>query len=79
MSAVPANDNAKRAAEACPICGRPRSAQYRPFCSRRCADVDLHRWLSGGYVLPGREEAGEEEPSNPRAPAASNDLTTEDE
>ena len=38
---------------ACPICGKPRQARYDPFCSRRCADVDLHRWLKGSYVIPG--------------------------
>jgi endogenous inhibitor of DNA gyrase (YacG/DUF329 family) len=38
---------------ACPICGKPREARYDPFCSRRCADVDLHRWLKGSYVIPG--------------------------
>ena len=37
----------------CPICRRPAQAAYRPFCSRRCADVDLQRWLSGAYVIPG--------------------------
>lgn len=37
----------------CPICGKPRSAPYDPFCSKRCADVDLHRWLKGSYVIPG--------------------------
>lgn len=38
----------------CPICGKPAVAATRPFCSKRCADVDLHRWLSGGYVVPGQ-------------------------
>jgi endogenous inhibitor of DNA gyrase (YacG/DUF329 family) len=47
----PANDNAK-----CPICGKPRVAKYDPFCSKRCADVDLYRWLKGGYVIPGEDE-----------------------
>jgi uncharacterized protein len=37
----------------CPICGKPRSEPYDPFCSKRCADVDLHRWLKGSYVIPG--------------------------
>jgi uncharacterized protein len=37
----------------CPICGKPRSKRYDPFCSRRCADVDLHRWLKGSYAIPG--------------------------
>jgi uncharacterized protein len=39
----------------CPNCGKPRSERYSPFCSKRCADVDLHRWLKGGYVIPGTE------------------------
>jgi hypothetical protein len=42
-------------ARVCPICGKPRSERYDPFCSKRCADVDLHRWLKGGYVVPGDE------------------------
>ena len=36
----------------CPICSRPADTKYRPFCSRRCADVDLSRWLSGAYAIP---------------------------
>lgn len=44
----------------CPVCRRqPPDAKYRPFCSKRCADVDLQRWFSGAYVIPG----GAEEPS----------------
>ena len=43
----------------CPICGKPRSERYDPFCSKRCADVDLHRWLKGGYVVPGAEPPAE--------------------
>ncbi|TMV60095.1 DNA gyrase inhibitor YacG [Thioclava sp. BHET1] len=37
---------------ACPICGKEPDEKYRPFCSRRCADIDLGRWLKGSYVLP---------------------------
>ena len=37
----------------CPICGKPDAPAYRPFCSRRCADVDLARWLRGDYIIPG--------------------------
>ena len=44
---------APRTARACPICGKPASPEHRPFCSRRCADVDLHRWLGGRYAIPG--------------------------
>ncbi|MFZ5617431.1 MAG: DNA gyrase inhibitor YacG [Pseudomonadota bacterium] len=47
------NDNAGSAK--CPICKAPANADYRPFCSKRCADVDLHRWLSGGYAIPAVE------------------------
>jgi len=36
----------------CPICRKPSTSRYRPFCSRRCADVDLGRWLTGSYVIP---------------------------
>ncbi|NRA99317.1 MAG: DNA gyrase inhibitor YacG [Rhodobacteraceae bacterium] len=35
----------------CPVCNKPTSESYRPFCSRRCADVDLGRWLKGNYVI----------------------------
>jgi endogenous inhibitor of DNA gyrase (YacG/DUF329 family) len=45
----------------CPICGKPAGAEFRPFCSRRCADVDLGRWLKGGYAIPGA-------PAGPQAP-----------
>jgi endogenous inhibitor of DNA gyrase (YacG/DUF329 family) len=37
----------------CPICGKPTAETVRPFCSPRCRDVDLNRWLSGRYVIPG--------------------------
>jgi endogenous inhibitor of DNA gyrase (YacG/DUF329 family) len=40
----------------CPICGKPATEESRPFCSRRCADVDLNRWLSGVYAIPVRED-----------------------
>jgi len=39
----------------CAICGKPQSPDFQPFCSKRCADVDLGRWLKGTYVLPGDE------------------------
>lgn len=39
----------------CPICQRQSDPKYRPFCSRRCSDVDLGRWLTGGYALPATE------------------------
>ncbi|MGB3554074.1 MAG: DNA gyrase inhibitor YacG [Jannaschia sp.] len=36
----------------CPMCEKPTDAAYRPFCSRRCADVDLGKWLNGSYAVP---------------------------
>jgi endogenous inhibitor of DNA gyrase (YacG/DUF329 family) len=45
----------------CPICGRPAAERYRPFCSRRCADVDLGRWLTGGYAIPAEPADGAED------------------
>ncbi|MEO8812888.1 MAG: DNA gyrase inhibitor YacG [Caulobacteraceae bacterium] len=37
---------------ACPVCGQPRDRNYRPFCSRRCSDIDLQKWMSGRYAIP---------------------------
>ena len=52
----------------CPICAKMSSAQFRPFCSKRCADVDLGRWLKEGYTVPAIEppdEWSEEIPPEP--------------
>ncbi len=51
----------------CVICGKPQDGAYRPFCSKRCADVDLNRWLSGGYAIPAAEE-DEPDEGEPKAP-----------
>jgi len=53
---------AKGAAKAlkCPICGKPRSEAFKPFCSKHCADVDLGRWLGGRYAVPGAPVASNE-------------------
>ncbi len=45
----------------CPICGKSASQASRPFCSERCRDVDLNRWLSGSYAIPAAESDEEEE------------------
>jgi uncharacterized protein len=47
----PAPDGASRGR--CPICKAPTEVAYRPFCSKRCADVDLARWLGGAYAIAG--------------------------
>jgi endogenous inhibitor of DNA gyrase (YacG/DUF329 family) len=52
--------------ERCPTCRKPAADAFRPFCSRRCADVDLHRWLSGVYAVPVREEEDEDGSSEDR-------------
>jgi uncharacterized protein len=60
----------------CPICSRPTDAKYRPFCSRRCADVDLSRWLRGSYAIPDAVESedGDESTDGERSsPAAGSD------
>jgi endogenous inhibitor of DNA gyrase (YacG/DUF329 family) len=44
----------------CPVCGKPAVQAYRPFCSRRCADVDLGRWLKGSYAIPVVDEEPED-------------------
>jgi endogenous inhibitor of DNA gyrase (YacG/DUF329 family) len=57
----PSADNASKvAAKPCPICGKPATPESRPFCSERCRDVDLNRWLSGSYVVPGRDTDAED-------------------
>ena len=52
--------NAPGATKPCPICGKPRVEKFRPFCSRRCADIDLHRWLGGAYAIPAAEQEDDE-------------------
>jgi len=50
---MPQSDSAPGPARKCPICNKPRSAAHAPFCSTRCRDRDLVRWLEDGYALPG--------------------------
>ena len=46
----------------CPICGNPAQEKQKPFCSRRCADIDLGRWLKGVYRAPTEESPADGEP-----------------
>jgi endogenous inhibitor of DNA gyrase (YacG/DUF329 family) len=66
---------AKASVPACAICGNPRSEEYRPFCSKRCADVDLGRWLNGSYAVPVETDADEdgENPAESIIPAPNED------
>ena len=45
----------------CPICAKPTAEAYRPFCSRRCADIDLGKWLNGSYAVPSTDPDDAEE------------------
>ena len=64
MSGGGTGNKAPKAVSRCPICRKPTVKAHRPFCSKRCADVDLGRWLKGGYVVPG-DPADEDFPEIP--------------
>ena len=52
----------------CPICGEDTVTKFRPFCSKRCADIDLAKWLNGSYAVPlQREDDRESELSDVEA------------
>lgn len=53
MTRTPSSTGPARTGKRCPICGAPRLVEYSPFCSTRCRDRDLLRWLDDGYALPG--------------------------
>jgi uncharacterized protein len=61
----------------CPICKQPTEMAYRPFCSARCRDIDLSRWLRGGYAIPGgyaeADEDGEDAAARRERPHAPDD------
>ncbi len=58
--AGPGQGPAKGKEKPCPICGKPATEASRPFCSERCRDVDLNRWLSNSYAIPGRKDEDED-------------------
>jgi len=45
----------------CPTCKKPTVTKYRPFCSKRCADVDLGRWFDGTYTIADNSAEGQSE------------------
>ena len=63
-----------RSARPCPICGKPASARWRQFCSKRCADIDLGRWFGEAYRIPVEEE----EDPNDLVPEAGSEKGDED-
>ncbi len=54
----------------CPICSKPAATEFLPFCSRRCADLDLGRWLEGSYRIPAVEPPDGYEEDGPRGTEA---------
>jgi endogenous inhibitor of DNA gyrase (YacG/DUF329 family) len=57
------------ASKTCPICGKPSDPKRSPFCSPRCADVDLNRWLKGAYAIPVVEPEDPDESDDPEGGA----------
>ncbi len=59
------SDSAKvvtmRPTKPCPICEKPSAQAFHPFCSGRCADIDLNRWLTGAYVIPVSDDEDDDE------------------
>lgn len=51
--------DSRRKAAPCPVCDKPAAIEHRPFCSNRCAQIDLGRWLKGGYRIPTEERPPE--------------------
>ena len=60
-SDAPAEVVPLRPARKCPICGKPSVRAFYPFDSKRCADIDLGKWLSGSYAIPAVEAEGTSE------------------
>ncbi len=60
----------------CPTCGKPATPSHRPFCSKRCADIDFGRWLGGAYVIPATpgEDDDDEEAAAPAGKASDQDA-----
>ena len=56
----------------CPMCEKDADAKYRPFCSKRCADLDLGKWLTGAYAIPAADTDEEDGVSSDAIPSESN-------
>ncbi len=60
----------------CPVCRRPAVQEMRPFCSKRCADVDLHRWLGGVYRVPAQPDHDEDDQAGEGEAASRRDQSS---
>lgn len=63
----------------CPICGAKAELAFRPFCSKRCRDVDLARWLGDGYAIAGGEAAADEDGDDAAAGGSQSGRHEDDE
>ena len=59
--ALRTSDKTAASSKPCAVCGKPGVVAYKPFCSKRCADVDLARWIKGTYAIPGKGAAQEDD------------------
>ena len=76
---MPSKDTKTAGAGRCPICKAPTEMAYRPFCSARCRDVDLARWLSGSYAIAGGQEDGDEDGDEGAAQRAPRDRRDDED
>ena len=63
-------ENGSRSMGTCPICGKPTDVVTKPFCSSRCRNVDLNRWLKGNYAIPASDDDEDGDDAPPIAPEA---------
>jgi endogenous inhibitor of DNA gyrase (YacG/DUF329 family) len=68
MNPANENDPLVHPPRACPICTKPATMKFKPFCSARCADIDLNRWLKGAYAIPVTADDDEDGDSPDQAP-----------
>ena len=68
MSAPVDGNDAPKRTPVCSICRKPALDAFKPFCSKRCADVDLARWLTGAYAVPGGGADDDEDGAGPMEP-----------
>lgn len=76
MSDTTGNVTQLRPKRPCPECGRPSSRDTYPFCSTRCQNIDLNRWLTGSYVIPGDVQEEDVDPSG--LPSKDNGASQDD-
>ena len=64
------DDNKTKPVGSCPICKKGTQEKWRPFCSNRCANIDLSRWLTGSYTIPVADDDDDEDGDDPGAEIA---------